>query len=101
MSFWMVGGEFGRMLGPLIIVVWIGLTGVAGPALADAAGPAGGLSLVCALAPGAAPRAKGVGQVYPLRQALVRLRPMLLPDGRDPAAARADRKRAGHLIFPR
>lgn len=78
MSFWMVGGEVGRTLGPLLVVGWMGLAGVSGlpwlmlPGLAVA----GVLSTRLKSAP---LRAPGAGQSYPLRQALRRLRRMLIP----------------------
>jgi len=80
MSFWMVGGEFGRMLGPLLVVAWIGLAGV--PNLPWLMLPGLLVALILFARLRQAPhRAPGVGQVYPLRQALIRLRPMLIPMG--------------------
>ncbi len=78
MSFWMVGGELGRTIGPLIIVMWMGLSGVGGLPWLMLPGLAVGVVLFARLR-GMPHRPKGVGAVYPLRQALVRLRPMLLP----------------------
>lgn len=78
MSFWMVGGELGRTLGPLILVAWIGLTGVNNmpwlmlPGLIVA-------GILFTRLRGAPHRAPGVGQSYPLRQALRRLKRMLIP----------------------
>lgn len=78
MSFWMVGGELGRTLGPLAVVGWIGLVTVSGmPWLMIPGLLAAGVLFIRLR--GAPHRAPGAGQSYPLRQALRRLRRMLLP----------------------
>lgn len=80
MSFWMVGGELGRTIGPLIIVMWMGLAGLCSLPWLMLPGLAVGAVLFARLR-GVPHRPSGVGERYPLRQALVRLRPMLLPMG--------------------
>ncbi len=80
MSFWMVGGELGRTLGPLILVGWLGLAGVGNMPWLMIPGllAAGVLFMRLRQAPHRAP---GAGEQFPLRQALRRLRPMLIPMG--------------------
>lgn len=78
MSFWMVGGELGRTLGPLIVVAWIGFAGVANMPWLMLPGLLAGAVLFIRLQH-APHRAPGAGERYPLGQALRRLRPVLLP----------------------
>ncbi|HZW04879.1 MAG TPA: MFS transporter [Anaerolineaceae bacterium] len=76
MSFWMVGGELGRMLGPVIIVSSIELLTFQGTLWLALAGVATSTVLFVLLrnVPARAPNAR---PTLPLRQALERMRPIL------------------------
>jgi len=78
MSFWMVGGELGRTLGPLVVVGWIGLAGIPNLPWLMLFGLAVAAALFWVMR-SAPHRAPGAGERYPLGQALRRLRPMLIP----------------------
>jgi FSR family fosmidomycin resistance protein-like MFS transporter len=80
MGFWMVGGELGRTLGPILIVSAVGLLSLEGTPWLMIGGLLASLILYVRLrdVPGRPPSAGGP---LPWRQALTAMRPMLLPLG--------------------
>jgi FSR family fosmidomycin resistance protein-like MFS transporter len=78
MSFWMVGGEFGRTLGPLIVAGAVTAFGLAGTAWLLIGGWLASLALYVTLRRTAIRPAQG-NQARPWRQALTAMRPVLVP----------------------
>ena len=78
MGFWMVGGELGRTLGPIVIVSAIQLLTLRGTPWLMIAGLA--MSVLLYLRLGALPEhTPNAGQGLPWRQALRHMRPLLIP----------------------
>jgi len=78
MGFWMVGGELGRTLGPIVVVTAVQLLTLGGTPWLMIAGLLTSAILFVQLrdVPNHAPNA---GQGLPWRQALVHMRPLLIP----------------------
>jgi FSR family fosmidomycin resistance protein-like MFS transporter len=78
MSFWMVGGELGRALGPLITVTAVAYLTLEGLPWLMLAGVLASLFLLIRLEP-TSTQAQQEGSALPWRQALRSLRPVMLP----------------------
>lgn len=78
MSIWMVGGELGRALGPLVVVTALRFLGLRGMPWLTIAGLLVSLSLYMLLRNVSDPRGKAA-QGLPLRRALQRMKPVMLP----------------------
>jgi len=78
MGFWMVGGELGRTLGPIVVVSAVQLLTLRGTPWLMMAGFVTSAVLYVQLR-GVPTRAPNAGQGLPWRQALARMRPLLVP----------------------
>jgi len=78
MGVWMLCGEFGRTLGPILIVSTIGWWGIGGTAWLIPAGLVASLVLFLRMR-GVASRAKDISNALPWRSALRRMAPVMIP----------------------
>jgi FSR family fosmidomycin resistance protein-like MFS transporter len=78
MGFWMVGGELGRTLGPIVIVSAVRLLTLEGTPWLMLAGLSMS-AILCVLLRGVPGRPPNAGQGLPWRQALRMMGPMLIP----------------------
>ena len=78
MGFWMVGGELGRTLGPIVIVSAVRLLTLRGTPWLMIAGPLTSALLYVRFRD-VPERAPNAGQGLPWRRALARMRPLLVP----------------------